>query len=535
MKIPFKERSISTLVVVPSAIIVAVLAVMQYHWSTGVSEATAVRLADSLQMSLVNWQIDFARYFYVLTLGMHMDDDDAAQVTADPQIFVRRLEAWRNIARYPDLVTSLSTEPADTREKTGQGWVFDAEAYELRRRLPSDASKDLVLRIDPKVVTRMFSDMSQTFFQGTNGLDYLVAVVSGNKTLYTSDTGFGVPFPADADGTLSIFARPQMQMANVPSPVKVFHAPSDDKGPSGGMRISWFAMPANAKEDWQVVVRHRRGGALGAFVAEMRRRDLAIGFGLVLVLVINMGMLILISHRAQRLAQLQMNFVTAVSHELRTPLTVIISGADNICNGVVENTPQLQQYGSLIGRQARQLFGLVERILLFAATRQGQQRYNLRPLQVPEVIEAALASAEGLLEAGDFHVKQDIAKDLPQVLGDSSALSQCLQNLITNGLKYGKEQRWLGIRAEVQDKEVQISVSDRGIGISPEDLAHIFEPFYRSPSVRAAQIHGTGLGLPLSQSIAEAMKGRLTVTSKLGEGSTFTLHLPVMQAVMQET
>jgi two-component system phosphate regulon sensor histidine kinase PhoR len=260
----------------------------------------------------------------------------------------------------------------------------------------------------------------------------------------------------------------------------------------------------------------------------MRRRDLAIGFGVVLVLVVNMGMVIVTSHRAHRLAQLQMNFVTAVSHELRTPLTVIISGADNICNGVVENTPQLQQYGSLIGKQARQLFGLVERILLFAATRQGQQRYNLRPLQVSEVIEAALVSTEGLIEAGQFQVEQSIAKDLPAIQGDPSALSQCLQNLITNGLKYGKEQRWLGIRAETHDKEIRISVSDRGIGIGPSDLAHIFEPFYRSPAVRAAQIHGTGLGLPISQSIAEAMKGSLTVASSLGNGSTFTLHLPVL-------
>jgi len=361
-------------------------------------------------------------------------------------------------------------------------------------------------------------------------VDYLIAVVSGNETLYTSDPGFGVPFPADADGTISIFALPQTQASgSVPSPVKVFHTPSNEKGPSAGMRMSWFSMPADSGADWRVVVRHRRGGALGAFVAEMRRRDLAIGFGLVLVLVINMGMLIVISHRAHRLAQLQMNFVTAVSHELRTPLSVIISGADNICNGVVENTPQLQQYGSLIGKQARQLFGLVERILLFAATRQGQQRYNLRPLQVPEVVEAALASTGGLIEAGQFTVEQSIAEDLPSVLGDASALSQCLQNLIANALKYGKDKRWLGIRAELHEREIRISVSDRGIGIGPSDLAHIFEPFYRSPSVRAAQIPGTGLGLPISQSIAEAMKGRLTVSSTLGEGSTFTLHLPILR------
>ena len=82
-------------------------------------------------------------------------------------------------------------------------------------------------------------------------------------------------------------------------------------------------------------------------------------------------------------------------------------------------------------------------------------------------------------------------------------------------------------------KEVQISVSDRGIGIGEADLPHIFEPFYRSPSVKAAQIHGTGLGLPLSQSIAEAMKGRLAVTSVPGRGSTFTLYMPCAEASVQ--
>jgi signal transduction histidine kinase len=242
-----------------------------------------------------------------------------------------------------------------------------------------------------------------------------------------------------------------------------------------------------------------------------------------------------------------MDFVTAVSHELRTPLTVIISGADNICNGVVESKQQMAQYGSVIANQARQLFGLVERILLFAATRQGRLRYKLRPLQVQEVIDAALASTAELIDAGHFTVECDIEEELPQVIGDAAALSQCLQNLITNALKYGaarqsgehqRDEHWIGIRARAREhgsagKEVQISVSDRGIGIGAADLPHIFEPFYRSPSVKAAQIRGTGLGLPLSQSIAEAMNGRILVTSVPGRGSTFTLCVPCAEASVQ--
>jgi signal transduction histidine kinase len=244
------------------------------------------------------------------------------------------------------------------------------------------------------------------------------------------------------------------------------------------------------------------------------------------VLAINMAMLIVTSHRAQRLAQLQVDFVTAVSHELRTPLTAIISGADNIRSGVVGTGQQLAQYGSVIGNQARQLFELVERILLFAATRQGRLSYNLRPVDVNEIVDAALASSTGLIEAGHFTVECDIEDELPPVAGDAPALTQCLGNLIVNALKYSNGQRWIGIRATSHEQEVQINISDKGIGIDAADLPHIFEPFYRSASVKAAQIHGTGLGLPLSQSIAEALNGRLTVTSVPGGGSTFTLHVP---------
>jgi signal transduction histidine kinase len=183
---------------------------------------------------------------------------------------------------------------------------------------------------------------------------------------------------------------------------------------------------------------------------------------------------------------------------------------------------------------------MVEHILLFAAIREGHQRYSLRPLAVAEIVDAALSNTAGLIEEARFKVEQEIEPNLPKVFGDLSALSQCVQNLITNALKYGSEQRWIGIRARLTEhglsgKEIQVSISDRGIGIDSADLPHIFEPFYRSPLVAAAQIHGTGLGLPLARSIAEAMKGELTVKSAPGRGSTFTLHLPCVQQPVRNT
>ena len=241
-------------------------------------------------------------------------------------------------------------------------------------------------------------------------------------------------------------------------------------------------------------------------------------------------MWIILGHRAQRLAKLQMNFVTAVSHDLRTPITIISSAADNIARGVVHERQQVAQYGTVIGSQARRLSAFVEQVLLFASIRDSSHRYVLRPIDVADAIETTLAASAELIQASRVTVERDIEPNLPPVMGDSFGLSQCLQNLITNALKYGGEPAWLGVRAVLAKNgagtEIQVSISDKGIGIPPSDLRHIFRPFYRSPSVTATQIHGTGLGLAVANSVAEAMNGHLTVVSVRGEGSTFTLHLP---------
>lgn len=236
---------------------------------------------------------------------------------------------------------------------------------------------------------------------------------------------------------------------------------------------------------------------------------------------------------AIQFAKLQMDFVTSISHELRTPLAVIRSAAENIADGVVGGKEQLARYGSVIRNQSRQITDLVNEILLFASTRNEKKRYTMRPVQASEIIGLAMENTAELVREAGFVVEQHIEPDLPGFIGDLSALSQCLQNLIGNAIKYSGQTRWICIRAFLAEvripghREIQISVQDRGIGIDKSELPHIFEPFYRSPAVSAAQIHGTGLGLPIAQRIAEAMNGKLTVESKLGSGSTFTLHLPI--------
>jgi signal transduction histidine kinase len=242
-----------------------------------------------------------------------------------------------------------------------------------------------------------------------------------------------------------------------------------------------------------------------------------------------------------QLAKMQMEFVASVSHELRTPLAVICSAADNIADGVAGSKEQLQRYGSVLRNQSRQITELINQILLFASTREGQSAYVMRPLQVQQVVASVLENTAALVQEAGIVLECKIDPNLPRVTGDLSALSQCLQNLVLNAVKFSGDNRWIGIHAYLAhasdraQSEIRISVEDRGIGIDPSEIRQIFEPFYRSPRVRAAQIHGTGLGLPLAKSIAEAMGGKLSVVSELGAGSIFTLHLPVEGEAKQES
>ena len=151
------------------------------------------------------------------------------------------------------------------------------------------------------------------------------------------------------------------------------------------------------------------------------------------------------------------------------------------------------------------------------------------------MISSVLRNTHELAEEAGFVVEQHVAPGLPHVMADFGAVCQCLQNLVVNALKYGGKNPRIAIWASSMHgdngNEVCISVEDHGIGIDSADLKQIFEPFYRSPVVTAAQIHGTGLGLPLAKGIAEAMGGKITVVSKLGTGSRFTLHLPVAHSI----
>ncbi len=281
---------------------------------------------------------------------------------------------------------------------------------------------------------------------------------------------------------------------------------------------------------WTLKIRHKTG-SLEASVGANRRRNLMMSFGILLILGIASSLVFISSRRAQQLADRQMSFVTGVSHELRTPLAVIKSAADNLADGVISEPGRMQKYGQLIRKESARLADMVEQILELAGALSQNKKITLEPNDIDTLISEALDVCKESIAEEDFQVQVTLAENLPPVTGDARSLQIAISNLISNAIKYSNGNRWIAIETSLwkngKGPEVQIRVTDKGVGIPAEDLPFIFEDFYRGPAVRKAQIKGTGIGLSIVKKTMEAHGGRVTVQSGEPLGTTFTLHLPV--------
>ncbi|MCU1220482.1 MAG: periplasmic sensor signal transduction histidine kinase [Candidatus Angelobacter sp.] len=439
-------------------------------------------------------------------------------------------------------------------------WAIDqsipAIAFPLRRRMSSSGPATteevtwLIIQIDPNVLRKeIFPELVQKYFGTSSGMDYYVTVKAlgsyGERVVYSSAPGSGEEKDLPMDASLNLFGPP-FGRGGPPDGGAEFlssrlrvgdHGPqADEQHLSALERLPRFDPfhYGDAQGVWQLTAKHK-SGSVEAAVGAMRRRNLMTSFGVLGVLAITMGLIVVATQRARRLAKLQMDFVAGISHELRTPLAVISSAAENIAHGVIEDKQQLVRYGNTIVKQSRQLTQLVEQVLLFAATQQPQGRLEHGRVNVSEVIDAALEGTNSTVAGAGVTVERRLESGLPAVYADFGALVRSLQNLITNAVKYGGDSHWFRISATAlkgkgRIDEVELTVEDKGIGIDKEEIKHIFEPFYRSPAVSESGIHGTGLGLPLARTIIEAMGGRISAKSELGKGSLFIIRLPVAQS-----
>jgi signal transduction histidine kinase len=360
----------------------------------------------------------------------------------------------------------------------------------------------------------------------------------GRRSLRFNGTAVTILWRASSDHVTALLAGPRYQQRRWFNPV--FTA-SDFSGfrISVGVRGNDPIYGAPPAADLPITVRSAAvtalpwdisvttadgGGALDSFA--QRRRFLVFGLALVVLFVIAASYFAgRALSREFAAATLQSDFVSAVSHEFRTPLTSMTQFTEMLVED--ETLPPDERracYGAQ-QRATRRLARLVESLLDFGRMEAGARPYRREPLDAGQVAETVVQEFRQEGGSSGFAIECAVPQRPVPIDGDREALAQALWNLLDNAVKYSGDSRSVRVEVGAADP-VTIRVSDRGLGITPAERRRIFKKFARGSNVVAAGIKGTGIGLAMVRHIVDAHGGKVTVESRPGEGSTFTIELP---------
>jgi two-component system sensor histidine kinase ResE len=230
---------------------------------------------------------------------------------------------------------------------------------------------------------------------------------------------------------------------------------------------------------------------------------------------------------ARRLDEMRRRFISDASHEIRTPLTSIGGFAAAIADGTAATEDQRTRSATLIMREVERLNRLVNDLLDLSRIESGAVKLDLDEVDIPELVRAATEAFEAQMQERGIQLDLDVPEMLPKVQADADRVYQVLVNLMSNALRFNRDEGRIAITARQVDRSIQVDVRDTGPGIPEEELPHIWERFHRADSSRARRGGGTGLGLAIVRSIVEAHGGKVTAESELEKGSTFTFTLPL--------
>jgi signal transduction histidine kinase len=232
------------------------------------------------------------------------------------------------------------------------------------------------------------------------------------------------------------------------------------------------------------------------------------------------------------LARLKSDFVSNVSHELRTPLSLIRLYAETLEMGRLTSPEKYQEYYRIIRKESERLTALINNILDFSRIEAGRKEYDFRETDMRELVHNTLDSYRYQIEQNGFQFEEKI-DEVPPLRVDREAMARSLLNLVNNALKYSQDRKFIGVNLYRDNGSVKLEVVDQGIGIPHQEQQKIFEKFYRVGDPLVHNTKGSGLGLSLVRHIVQAHGGDVSVDSAPGQGSKFTIALPVKSAPLQ--
>jgi two-component system phosphate regulon sensor histidine kinase PhoR len=230
----------------------------------------------------------------------------------------------------------------------------------------------------------------------------------------------------------------------------------------------------------------------------------------------------------ERLERIRKDFVANVSHELRTPLAAISGYAETLLEGALEDRENSRRFVEIVLNKARQLTNIVSDLLVLSTLENGKPPVP-EAVSLKQAIESAIRTVEPVARSRGVNVKFRLAEDL-DVLGHEIRLEQVFVNLLDNAIKFNRPDGEVYVEIAREADRAVIRVRDTGLGIPSRDLPRIFERFYRVDKARSRATGGTGLGLAIVKHAVEQMGGSVSVESRLGQGSVFTVALPTVNS-----
>ena len=278
-------------------------------------------------------------------------------------------------------------------------------------------------------------------------------------------------------------------------------------------------VPGVLPEHWHVIAGARREG----FPTDRERFLMRVTVDQAAVSVENARLF----HEAQEASLAKSQFIATMSHELRTPLNAILGYVDLLLLGIPEPVGESSKvHIDRIRTSARHLLELIDSILSFARMEAGREELHLETVDLSRLAAESVELLEPIARRNALALACEAPDDPLLVETDRSKVRQILFNLISNAIKFTDRGR-VDVRVEVAEDHALVSVRDTGIGIPPDELTRIFEPFRQVEGTLTRRTGGTGLGLSVARSLCELMGATLDVESVQGEGSTFTLRLPM--------
>ena len=231
--------------------------------------------------------------------------------------------------------------------------------------------------------------------------------------------------------------------------------------------------------------------------------------------------------QVERLEKMRQEFLSNISHELRTPLTSIIAFVETLEDGAIDDKENNRRFLSVIRRNSERMHSLISDISELSMIESGNISIEKNHVRLSNIIEEVFASLSSQATERDVSLVNEVPADA-RVFADQGRLEQMITNLTDNAIKFNVSDGSVRISlAERTDRSI-IQIADTGEGIMPEQLGRIFERFYRIDRARTREVGGTGLGLAIVKHLAILQGGEISVVSKLGEGTVFTIEIPAL-------